>query len=346
MSVREEFIKQQTKIENYANNGKTFLGDSLIEDGDYGFNVNALELVDPKLYQPLYRYFWQIALPIRYGGGVKDLASFYKINYSNGDTQGQASGNMNVFSTIKIQLEKISTRVVAFAQAVEVGQFEGWRADAVGLDLVNAYQEGAAKKYNKFLDQTFFFGFPNVPDSYGIANSPLAGKESIASETEKFNAMSATKLFTKINTMIMNLLKECDFDERISPDRLLVPFSLFTKLALPMAIVGTDNATATTGISLFEYLKKNLAKNYAGYVGNIDIIGIPYLETAGANSTGRIIAYRYSEEVARGVICMELTRGATVIDPGTMGTKTSFAAFIGEPQIIYPSAIRYLDNKA
>jgi len=343
MSVKEEFIKTQIELEKRKNQGKTFLGDSTIGDvdGEYGFNVNALELVDPKLYQPLYRFFWQIALPIRYGGGVKDLASFYKTNYSNADTQGNASGAMNVFSTTKIQLEKISTRVVAFAQAVEVGQFEGWRADAVGLDLVNAYQEGAAKKYNKFLDQTVFFGFPNVADSYGLANCPDCKDEDVAA---KWETQTATAIFEELNTLIMNLLKECDFDERANPDRLLVPFSFFTKLSLPMAIVGTNNATATTGISLFNYLKANLAKNIAGYDGTIDIIGCPYLETAGKASTGRIIAYKYSEEVARGIICMELTRGATVLDTNSFGTKTSFAAFIGEPQIIYPSAIRYLDN--
>ena len=66
----------------------------------------------------------------------------------------------------------------------------------------------------------------------------------------------------------------------------------------------------------------------------------------GTNGTGRIVIYRYSEEVVRGIMGMDLTRGATVFSGEKQATLTSYVAFVGEPQFVKPSAIIYYDNKA
>lgn len=347
--MRNAFQKEQIEIERKANNGKSFIADSdtLVNDeGSLGFLTNALEFLDPIIYKPLYKFFWQISMPIIYGGGVKELASFFKVNYSMLGNENIGSGNNNVLKTVKVQLNKFSTRVMPYTVLVEVGQLDQLKADAIGLSILDLYNEGAGLQYNRFLDQTFFYGFNanGITDSYGLINNPNVTKTVEA--TTKWDAMTATELFTKLNTIVKNIIVNCEYDDKLVPDRMLVPMDLFTKLAMPMAIVGENGATATTGVSLYDYLKANLAKGLAGYDKTLDILPCRYCASAGDNSTGRIVIYRYSEDCVRGVISMELTRGATVYVPTRMAYQTTFMAFVGEPQFIYKAPIQYYDNKA
>lgn len=347
MSVREDFLKAQANIEKMTNGGLTFIGDSATakyaQDEALGFLYNALEYIDPVVHKPLVNFFWYRDLPYVIGGGALEFSSFFKSNYSFDEQTPIASGSNNVLITVGSQYEKITTRVMPFSLILKVGYIDLMKADKMALNIFGDLEEGVQKRYNTLLDNISFFGLPGFNDSKGLFNLVPGYKKVEA--TTAWASQTGVEFFNNLNDIILEVVKNVEYDESKIPNRVLVPTALFTKLAAPLQIA-SGAVTATTGISLIEYLKKNLASNYAGFGGTIDILPNPYLAAIGDNSTGRIVIYRFDEDVVRGVMGMELTRGATLFDPNSQAYKTSFVTFIGEPQVIYPSAIAFYDNKA
>lgn len=341
---RQLFIEAQSKIEAKYGVGRLLNRDTnLALDADLGFLANSLEFIDQVLHKPMYEFQWYKAMPYIYAGGAKEYASFYKTNYSITNDSAYASGSNNVIITAKAQFAKTTTRVAPFSYILEVGFIDEMKANEIGYNIFDQYDQAIALQHNKMMDQITFFGLPGVNDSYGLINIPTSIITPKVSLTAWEN-MTATELFDEITGPMLDIIADTEYSAELLPDTVAIPLPLFGKLAKPMGIVGSNNATATTGVSLYQYLKDNLPSNFAGYAHEVRLMPLRYLANAGTNSTGRIIVYRYSEDVIRGVMGMELTRGATMPNVGKQVTQTSYVSFVGEPQLIRPVAIKYIDN--
>lgn len=344
MSVRDDFLREQKLIEQMANpNHRTFIGDSSQINDDLGFLSNALEFIDTRVYRPLANFFWYRDLPYKMAGGAIEYASYYKKNYTYDETTPLASGQNNVLVTVGVGYQKVTTRVSPFSLILKIGLIDSMKADKMALDIYQDLDDGVLFKWNTLMDSISFFGLPGLSNSYGLFNNPNV--KVTAEATNKWDVIDGVTLFENISERLLDIITASAYDARFVPNRILVPMALFTKLASPLQIAG-GGVTATTGISLFQYMKDNLVFNFAGYDGTVDIFANPYLASIGTNSTGRIVIYRYDEELVRGVMGMELTRGATLFDPSSVSYKTTFVSFVGEPQFVYTAPIQYYDNKA
>lgn len=341
--IRDEFIKAQASIERRYGAGNYLDNKGMTNDGDLGYLHNSLEFIDQIIHKPLYEFQWYKALPYIYAGGAKEYASFYKANYSISSDSAVASGSANVIISAKAQFQKETTRVYPFSYILEVGYIDEMKTKEIGYDIFSEYDQAINLQHNKMMDQITFFGLPNVSDSYGLVNIPSDIITPVVSTT-KWENMTATEFFGEITQPALDIISATEYSAELIPDRILVPLNLFSKLARPMSVAGEGGASFTTGVSLYDYIVRNLPSAYAGYRQEVTILPIRYLANAGTNSTGRIIVYRFSEKVMRGVMGMSLTRGATLPDNARQATLTSYVAFIGEPQLIRPSAIRYVDN--
>ena len=344
MSVRDDFLREQKLIEQMANpNHRTFIGDSSQINDNLGFLSNALEFIDTRVYRPLANFFWYRDLPYKMAGGAIEYASYYKKNYTYDETTPLASGQNNVLVTVGVGYQKVTTRVSPFSLILKIGLIDSMKADKMALDIYQDLDDGVLFKWNTLMDSISFFGLPGLSDSYGLFNNPNV--KITAETTTKWDSIGGVELFENISERLLDIITASAYDARFVPNRILVPMALFTKLASPLQIAG-GGVTATTGISLFQYMKDNLVFNFAGYDGTVDIFANPYLASIGTNSTGRIVIYRYDEELVRGVMGMELTRGATLFDTSSVSYKTTFVSFVGEPQFVYTAPIQYYDNKA
>lgn len=344
--VRNAFLKEQAKIESLHNSmikGATFIGDSATaKDEGYGFLYNALEWVDARIHTPLVNFYWYRDLPYRMGGGALEYASFFKVNYSFDDSKGIASGSNNVVTTVSSALEKVRTRVAAFSFILRVGLIDNMKSEQIDLNILDQLHEGILMKYNTLVDSISFFGLPQVTGSVGLFNNSAVAVDTTSVTADwGGSSFTAAALLDTLNDNMLKAIEDSGFDKRATPNRILVPAKLFVKLAAPLVVGSTPVA-----VSLWKYLKDNLAANYALYDGTVDIFPNPYLSTVGTNSNGRIVIYRYDEDMVRGIMGMELTRGATLYDPSDLSFKTAYVSFIGEPQFIYTSNIRYIDNHA
>lgn len=345
MILKELYLNKQKEMEKLTSSPFKTVGDELAnaKDDGYGFLYNALEFIDAEIHKPMARFFHYRDLPYLYAGGAMELASFYKSSYDISDDVPYGSGENGTLKTVKVQLAKKTTRIQPFQYKLKLGLIDQLKAEKIGIDYLNIFEEGVLLYHNKLKDTIAYNGLPGVNDSYGLINNPNITRTSSATA---FKHIGAMELFNLINTALLNAAIASDLDERFAPDRVLLPTSLFAVLSKPLAIAGVGSDVATTGISLFRYLKDNLARSYATLGGDIDILPLPYLETAGANSKGRIVIYNFNKDLVRGVVGMELTRGATVIDAGDGSINTFYCAFEGEPQFVYEAPIRYIDSAA
>lgn len=344
--LRDLYLNKQREIEKLTNSPFKTVGDELTtsaNDEGYGFLYNALEYIDAEIHKPMARFFHYRDLPYVYAGGAMELASFYKSFYDIDEDVPYGSGENGTLKTVKVQLAKKTTRIQPFQYKLKLGLIDQLKSEKIGIDYLNMFEEGVLLYHNKLKDQIAYNGLPGLTDSYGLINNPNIVS---ATSTTAFSAIGAMELFDLINTALLNASIAADLDERFAPDRVLLPTSLFLVLSKPLAIAGVGDDVATTGISLFRYLKDNLARSYATINGNLDILPLPYLEGAGANSTGRIVVYNYNKDLVRGVVGMELTRGATVIDAADGSINTFYCAFEGEVQFVYEAPIRYIDSHA
>ena len=349
MSIRDKFIQEQTNLEIFANGGKSYLAKKgyAQDSATDVFLTSGLEYIDPTLHKPLYRYFALRDVPHMMVGGALEEASYFKANFSiNGLNSSMGSGNNNVITTVKAQLEKHTTRIQPRQYVLEYGYIDSLKAKQIGFDFMGLFDEGVRHQYNLEKDNIAYHGLvefsvgPNP--SEGLINASDVPTTVLA---KSFEEMTGTEIVSALVGALLETYSEVAFDARYLPDRLLVDPAVYKKLTLPLAVVGESGATATTGVSVLQYLKDALNNSIAEENVNIAILPLPYLATAGTNAKGRMILYKYDEDVLRLPIGMDLTRGATLFDPSSVSIKTFYTAFIGEMQFIRKVAIRYIDNK-
>lgn len=341
--LRDLYLEKQEMLENLTNSKLKTVGDAVktVNDEGFGFLYNALEYIDAEIHKPLYRYFHYRDIPYIYAGGAMELASFYKSAYDVSDDVPYGSGENGTLKTVKVHLNKNTTRIAPFQYKLKLGLIDQLKSEKIGIDYMNMFEDGVLILHNKLKDKIAYEGLPGISDSYGLINNPNIAVDNASAQ---FSAISPIQLFSDLNSALLKAAMACDLDVRYAPDRVLIPTSLFATLSKPLAIAGVGNDVTTIGVSLYRYLKDNLARDLAGLGGSIDILPLPYLETAGANSRGRIVIYNFNKDLVRGVVGMELTRGATVIDATDGSVNTFYCAFEGELQFVYEAPIRYIDS--
>jgi len=341
--LKDLYLDKQRMVENLTNSALKTVGDEVktANDEGFGFLYNALEFIDAEIHKPLYRFFHYRDIPYVYAGGAMELASFYKAAYDVDDNVPYGSGENGTLKTVKVHLNKNTTRIAPFQYKLKLDLIDNLKAEKIGIDYMSMFEDGVLLYHNKLKDKIAYEGLPGISDSYGLLNNPNI---TVDNASAAFSAITPLQLFSDLNTSLLNAATACDLDVRFAPDRILIPTSLFATLSKPLAIAGVGTDVATTGISLYRYLKENLARDLAGLGGYVDILPLPYLETMGANSHGRIVVYNYNKDLVRGVVGMELTRGATVIDPADGSINTFYCAFEGELQFVYEAPIRYIDS--
>lgn len=340
-SVKEGFKEIQDKISNL---GSAQVGNQLVKDSEMGlFLYNALERIDPYLHRPMARFYWQDAMPIMYGGGAVEYASFFRTNYNAYDAnKNVTSGNNNIITTVKVSIQKFQTMVKAYAWKTELGWIDELKYNQVGADILTQMDEGVRFYYNQKLDDITFFGFVNegVPTAYGLFNN--ADVATIQSAVE-FDAQDTTpaQIVSELNKLIAGITSRVEYNTIFKVNHLLLPPSIYGAMAQPMTI-GSANGGIYTNV--MEYFKAN---NYLKMIFGTDdliILPNPYLETAGAEQSRRAVAYCYDEAAIRLPLPMDLTRGASMFNSTSMATETPFVTFIGSPQFVRTSLIGYMDN--
>lgn len=344
MSVKDGFLEGQRALEALSLGNARTPDTKLVKDSDATmFLSNALEKIDPVIHKPLARFYWQDAMPIMYGGGALEFSSFFRVNYNAYDAnKNVTSGNNNIITEVKATIQKYQTVVKAYAWSIATGWIDEMKLRQVSSSILQQVEEGVRLYYNQKMDDVAFTGFvkEGQANAYGLINN--ANVATIVADNT-FDNLTPSEIVETLNGLLASIAQKSEFNAMYPVNHILVPPSLYTLLAQPMTIGAAGQGVAVFA-NVLEYFKAN---NYMKMLyGRDDIIILPnpYLETAGANSSRRIVAYCYDEACVRMPLPMDLTRGATMFDVGAMEYKTVYVTFIGHPQFVYLKTMGYLDK--
>ena len=365
--VKQLFLDSE-KLTPNANKGNMFL-DSLstknnFADGLDGFYAQTgFDLFETTPNLPLSAFFYQGNIGVKFGGGLVDTISVFRINHNL--TQGRAAGgNTNDIPTVSVDHQKVTVPAYVFKYGLIFGHIELMRAAKIAYDVLGHNLEALRMSWQKEIEYFAFIGNEGIqgitPKSRDFFGGLLNQKEEDILGIEVLdkdwadikNAGDWTELIISAFTKILVAMQ---YDTTKTPNTIAVPSDIFEIWSRP-GVVGNDGQAAqgsALALSIADYIERQLSKR-ASYP--VRVVELPYLsrtatkETTtagivanGTNGTGRIVFYRNDESVMRIHIPMELTGGQYAWSPTEDAFRQNYVGLIAPLLIIYPSLF-YIDN--
>lgn len=366
-SVRQAFIEMEAQKEALGRNNSTLVKDyakntQWFHDSEAGqFPVDAFQILDLTINLPLNKYWAQDLVPIRYGGGAVESFAFFRNNV--GIAEGRlAGGNTNEIPLVSVSAEKKVVPIYAIKLGILLGMVDLMKAETINFDILERHEGALRLSYWREIEYFAFEGNVNIGDITtsttnffpGLLNIPTTGAGIYygAEATEQWASHDVGEWNTALVGMIASMKRNVRFNRDYFPNTILVGPEVWTLLQAPATL---SSASVGMAQSIMEYVSKQIKGRLQI---EVEFVELPYLqsgaeatygfpiEASGANSTGRIVAYRKDEKVVKMPITMALTGGATLPSPTEDGLRKNYVAFAGPLAIVYPESIGYWDNKA
>jgi len=342
VNLRDEFKRlsqaDSTLVEKLQGNGMKFK-----DDASALFATNNFEKIDVTLNKPKYKYFYAQEMPIITGGGAIESMAFLRQTFSKPDPMKiLASGTTNQVYMVDERVQKINTPIIPLLLGAEMGLIDQMKYEQVGYDRWGAKLEAVQRDYHEALDELAFHGHVFEDQNYyGLYNNPEITRVDAKANWDSATLEDLIDDFLGASIDIVKSL-EYDVDASLAPNHISIPIDLYRTLAKPATVGGT-----TVTKSKLEYIQDQLNVFLASYGTSVTLYPSRFLakgqDDDGQNGEGRAVVMCHDASVFRMPIAMPLTRGATV-NLSVLGMQTHYVAFVGVPQFIWPSAIRYIDN--
>lgn len=313
---------------------------TMMDAANYQANHNYVmhnsEHIEAQVYAVTYddiRY--QDLVPLDYSAPeFTDTVSYYSVDAAGTAEYLNLSGND--FPTVDVFMAKQSTTVIGSGIGYTVTMEEAARERQNGSISVLVEKASAARRVaEELLDRDYLFGSPTVTSIKGLFDYPGITKITSPSNGTGSSPLAQDKTFVQINTELNGLLTGTSQATRGRGLANTMVFSL-DLLELLTTIVMPD-----TNETFLAWFRRN--NFYTLTTGNeLTIMADPDLNTAGAGSTRRTIAYRRAEDVLKGHIPMAFR----FLPPVPMFTSTVVpgAQRNGGLDIKKPAEVRYLDG--
>ena len=324
----------------------------------FAFLQSALELIEPKLVEPLQATTHARDLPVKIGGGFPEQLVAWASNYAS--TGGGFYGLQGTANTdIPIAQADVTKGVwptFNWSQGFTVTYIDLERmkfAKANGnqppFTLQQLFERSVKTVWNKALDQVAYFGFLGNPGLVNNPNVPAVVAVNGASTHTTWATKTPTEVLNDVNFGINQTIANSGYDmEKGAADTLLVPYTQFAYLTQPMAIggVGYD--------STISYLKRNCVA--AGYGRPFEILPLPNpwisgqgigntaAQNAPGNGLDRAIFYRKDDESLILKIPTVMEPAMTIPTERGPGYSTFFVGCIGALMYLRTTTQLYLDG--
>lgn len=339
-------------------NGKAF--DAAGSSG-MAFLQSALELIEPKLVEPLQAVTHTRDLPIKLGGGFPEQLTAWASNYAStgGGFYGLQGTDNTDIPIAQADIEKGSWPTYNWSQGFTISYIDLERmkfAKANGnqppFTLQQLYEKSVRTVWNKALDQVAYFGYLGQPGLINNSNVPVSVAINGAANKSTWASKTPTEIFSDINFGINQTVQNSGYDvENGCADRLLVPYTQYALLTQPMTINGTACGSG------LKYIEENcVAAQYFGNNTRFKIYPLPnpYISgqgignTAAQNALGngldRAVFYRCDEESLELRIPTVMEPAMTIPTERGPGYSTFFVGCIGALMYLRTQTQAYLDG--
>jgi hypothetical protein len=327
----------------------------------YAFLQSALELIEPKLVEPMQAVTHQRDLPIKLGGGFPEQLVAWASNYasSGGGFYGLQGTDNTDIPIAQADVAKGVWPTFNWSQGFTISYVDLERmrfAKANGnqppFTLQQLYEKSVRTVWNKALDQLAYLGYLSNPGLINNSNVPASVVVNGAAGHTTWATKTATEILNDINFGINQTVANSGYDvENGAADSLLIPYTQFAYLSQPMSIggVGYDSAIS--------YIRRNcVAAQYFGNAERFKIFPLPNpfisgqgigntnAQNAAGNGLDRAVFYRNDEESIVLKIPTVMEPAMTIPTERGPGYSTFFVGCIGALMTLRATTISYLDG--
>lgn len=327
----------------------------------YAFLQSALELIEPKLVEPLQAVTHQRDLPIKLGGGFPEQLVAWATNYasSGGGVFGLQGTNNTDIAIAQADVQKGVWPTFNWAQGFTVSyvdlermKFAKSHGNEPPFTLQELYEGSVKTVWNKALDQVAYFGFQGYPGLVNNTSVVAAVAPNGAGGKTTWVSKTGQEILDDVNMGINLTVQSSGYDiDNGCADSMLVPYTQFAYMTRPITIggVGYDSVLA--------YIKKNcVAAQYFGDPDRFKIFPLPnpFISGQGIGNTNgqnvqgngldRAIFYRNREESVVLKIPTVMEPAMTIPTDKGPGYSTFFVGCIGSVMFKRPTTFAYIDG--
>lgn len=312
--------------------------DSLTIDSTGAFTISELERLDPTLNEPLVAFTWTRDVDVRNDVSLVDeIASFTLSTFGDVDSTGgwigkgagSAGGQLD---SVQADINKISQPLSNWGKSVDYSIIDLQRSMQLNRPIDETKISALQLVYNQKVDKLVYLGDTTI-NTTGLANSASVTPANVA--TGVGGVTWALKTPMEILTDIEEIQNAAwaASGYAVAPNKLLVAPSSIQELLKPLTIGGVGYA------SILEYAAKNsLCFQQNGVL--LDIQAVKWLETAGAGSVKRMVAYtkdrKYVQYPFAPLQRMQMTFTG-------ISQHIPYVANLGQIEIRYTDTLQYRD---
>ena len=321
------------------------------------FLESQLELINPKMIEPLQGITHTRDLPMKYGGGFPQFTSAFATNY--GSTGSQLSGLQGTSNTeiplVQADVQKGVWDVYDWAASMAIKYLDLQRLETASrngqpppISLQKLYEDSCKVLWNKDLDRMAYKGFLNRPGLLNNTNAPETTVPQGSTTYTTWLKKSFPEILADVNFGTNAILANSGYDGvNAVPDRLLVPYEQFGYISAP-ATLGGVGAGFNSIQSYIEHeciaakLLRAEGKEFKIYP-----LPDPWISGIGAGSppSDRGCLYRNDENCLLLWVPQVMTKGFTVPTDKNGGSWVSiWYGAIGQINFYRTSTMCYLDG--
>ena len=307
--------------------------------GGMAFLEGQLELIDPKLREPLASTWWPRDIVAKTGGGFVEYTSSYDVSYATtGSNQnGIIGGQTNNIPIMQADINKDTYKVFTWGHILQVPYVDNQKLQKIGHNLDEMLNRGLKLNYDKTLDMNVYKGFAEY-GTYGLINNPNVVTSTAQAGTSgktSWESKTPDEILLDINNLITYTWTQSEYDLSGMANHILLPPKQYTHIANQKV---SDDASK----SILTYLLENNIGANQGI--DVFIAPLPFLKGAGTGGTDRMIGYVNDEEKIRFSIPVPLTRSMVESSVKDMAYLSSFISQFGEVEFLYYQPVTYVDG--
>lgn len=317
------------------------------------FLQSQLEFVDTDVVRPLQAVTHPRDIWVENSGsGFPQWISAFALNYANTGTQNtglQGTQNTEIpLAQADLQKGFWPTNIWAcgfFISWLDLERLQTAKKSGIPppISLQQMYEESIDSKWVKDLDRVTYLGWNGYP---GIVNN-TAVYETVAPAGASGSTLWVKKtpqeILEDVNSSLNTVVENSGYDiAEGMPDSLLIPYTQFAQLSIPMAIGGSPVAVST-----ISYIEKECVAAKNGINFKINSLPNPWISGQGSGGLDRGVFYKNSKKSLYLDIPQQKSLALSVpTNLGTLGPGYSTSFFGCISNVIFKRAVTqmYLDG--
>jgi hypothetical protein len=287
---------------------------------------------------PLENFTHYRDIPIIKGGGWMDFEIARNVDF-RGPQDGSSGTDSNDIAIIEYNLNQDGWPTLPYQVEIRIPVIESLKMAAANRSPQDLLDKGVRTHFQKSLDRRVYLG---ILGNAGLVNNPVVTAQSLPATgtgtTTTWSTKNPQQIYNDFNQMAVTAWTNGGGSPLAIPNRYLVPGSLWSYLNQPMVV-----GTTPLAVSMAQYLKENGFASTFGITPEIYPLPV-WLETAGAGSTKRIVAYRFDQDCLSFTVLQDLQRLGGPISVQAGAFLMTYIANTGVVKVNRPQTVNYWDG--